>query len=117
MAWLLGTTRTSLLGEIEMLVLLAVQAYRYFRYRTWSTRRGGSGDRARREAGRWLVKLSDRSAEADASGEKEEVIRELQRIRFGMRETWGEVAPLLGRARKAWRQEKREQRRSRRGHQ
>jgi hypothetical protein len=59
------------------------------------------------------VKLSDLRAEPDASVEKEQVIRELQRIRFGMRDTWGEVAPVLGRARKAWRQEK--QRRRQRG--
>lgn len=100
---------------LTIAVLLAIQAYRYFKYRTWGTRRGGSGDRARREAGRWLVKLSGLRAEPDASVGKEQVIRELQRIRFGMRETWGEVAPVLGRARKAWRQEKREQRRRRRG--
>ena len=104
----------SVLAGLLIAVLIAMQAYRSFKYRTWSTRRGGSGDRARREAGRWLVKFDELHAEPVASTEKSELIRELQRIRFGMRETWGEVAPVLNRAKKTWREEKREQRRHRR---
>ncbi|HTO03072.1 MAG TPA: transglutaminase-like domain-containing protein, partial [Opitutus sp.] len=103
----------SVLAGLTIGVLAAMQAYRYFKYRAWGTRGGRSGDRARREAGRWLGKFGELHAGSVTSTERSDVIRELQRIRFGMRETWGEVAPVLSRAKKTWRQEKREQRRKR----
>ena len=60
--------------------------------------RSAKGDVVRREAGRWLLRLSERTA---LDAEHERVLqRELQRLRFGARETWPEPLEVFRRARK-----------------
>jgi len=61
------------------------------------TRRGGEAVRA--EAGRWLERLA---AAPDEEGETRELRAELQRLRFGARETWPDPPGVFHRAR-AWR--------------
>jgi hypothetical protein len=66
-------------------------------------------DPARREAGRWLVRLRARSDGMTAeSDELRRVDADLQRIRFGARETWPEPEPVFRRARRALRERRRE---------
>lgn len=70
-----------------------------FRWR-FSARRK-RGDAVRREAGRWLVKLAGVGA-VDDRGERE-LHEQLQRLRYGARETWPEPVGVFRRARSAWR--------------
>jgi len=62
------------------------------------------GDAVRAEAGRWLRRLAD---ERIASADRDGVVAELQRLRFGARETWGNAAGVFRRARRVWRAMKR----------
>ncbi len=66
-------------------------------WRVWVRRRGRSrGDPVRREAGRWLARLSTGAAPGP-------VMAELQRLRFGAEGTWPEPGGVFRRARRAWR--------------
>jgi hypothetical protein len=58
------------------------------------------GDAVRREAGRWLMRLGNEGARTETMNA---VIAELQRLRFGARETWPETGPVFRRARRMWR--------------
>ena len=94
----------------------AVWALRYLRRSTFGLRRGRRGlkdDPIRREAGRWLARIAEcgvRSAERpQASGELRAVVTELERVRYGARETWAEPEAVFRRARDAVRAAGREQ--------
>lgn len=107
-----GRRLAGLLSGLALLAavgLLTVRAYHFFKFGTSKGHRRGSGDRARAEAGRWLAKFGERQHDRDSSKEQDEVIRELQRIRYGKRETWSEVVPVLRNARRVWRAEKQPQ--------
>ncbi len=62
-----------------------------------------SGDAVRREAGRWLAKFQ-RQEPANPVPFRPEVIADLQRLRFGARETWPAPAGVLRRAKRCWTQ-------------
>jgi hypothetical protein len=113
-AWLAGPWNlrriADLLSGLALLMaggLVTIHVYRLFKFGSWKGRRTGSGDRARTEAGKWLTKFAQRrdAHSHSRSNEEEEVIRELQRIRYGMRETWSDVVPVLKNARRVWRTE------------
>lgn len=70
-----------------------------FRWRFSSRRK--HGDAVRREAGRWLAKLADAGG-VDGRDERE-LTAQLQRLRYGARETWPEPVGVFRRARAAWR--------------
>lgn len=78
-----------------------------FRWR-FSARRK-RGDTVRREAGRWLVKLDEVGAEGGHSGR--ELVGQLQRLRYGARETWPEPVGVFRQARCAWRVARRDKER------
>ena len=64
------------------------------------SRKGGRGDGVRMEAGKWLRRMKAcRAFDEDC----QRVSRELERLRFGARETWGEPKEVFRGARKAWR--------------
>jgi protein-glutamine gamma-glutamyltransferase len=100
-------------GFVSILALLivggmvAVHAHRFFKYRSWRSSRTGSADRVRAEAGKWLARLSKHASVDGGTTQREQVVEELQRIRFGRKETWSDVAPVLRRARNVWRQDRR----------
>jgi transglutaminase-like putative cysteine protease len=62
-----------------------------------SVRRHGGVDPVRREAGRWLRRLFEGRR---VSGERREVLAELQRLRYGPRATWPEPQAVFRRARR-----------------
>jgi len=64
------------------------------------SKRGSRGDAVRMEAGKWLRRMQACRAE---DGECERVALELERLRFGARETWGEPKAVFRGARRAWR--------------
>ncbi|HWA87516.1 MAG TPA: DUF3488 and transglutaminase-like domain-containing protein [Opitutus sp.] len=68
--------------------------------------RARSGDAVRMEAGRWLARLRVQARGAGPEA-KAAIIAELQRLRFGARETWSEPLPVFRRARAAWREGRR----------
>ncbi|HVU23562.1 MAG TPA: DUF3488 and transglutaminase-like domain-containing protein [Opitutus sp.] len=71
---------------------------RWLRFALRLGSRARQGDAVRIEAGRWLVRLR-----AQTRGERQEtgdaVIADLQRLRFGARETWGEPLAIFRHAR------------------
>jgi transglutaminase-like putative cysteine protease len=80
--------------------------------RDWwrALRRGGATGRAdpvRREASRWLGRLSTLRA---SGPEAESARRELQRLRFGAQGTWPDPQQVFRRARHAWQDARRRQR-------
>ena len=102
----------SMLAVVIIGVIVGLQAYRFIILRSWRHRRAGSANVVRAEAGKWLARLDRRdSGPTDSPPERQALISELQRIRFGMRETWSEVAPVLRRARSAWREDQKRRRR------
>jgi hypothetical protein len=70
-----------------------------FRWRISARRK--QGDAVRREAGRWLAKL-DAAGVANGDDERD-LILQLQRLRYGARETWPEIVGVFRRARQVWR--------------
>lgn len=84
-------------------VLAAGWLLRRFRFGwlAWP-RRHGRSDPVRREAGRWLRRL----AGSDGPGAAP-VIAELQRLRFGHRDSWPRPDEVFRRARRAWRERRR----------
>lgn len=79
-------------------------------WRAWPRGRGTRrDDPVRREAGRWLGRLAPHgSVGADLGG----VVADLQRVRFGARETWPEPAGVFRRARQAFTSSRRAARRN-----
>ncbi|MDB6166178.1 MAG: t [Lacunisphaera sp.] len=79
--------------------LLHVGRTVWTRWRAW--RRPNEFDPVRRAAGRWLGRLRQR---AEARGQQTgdgEVIRDLQRLRYGRRESWPEPRGVFRRARRS----------------
>ncbi|MDD2762670.1 MAG: transglutaminaseTgpA domain-containing protein [Opitutaceae bacterium] len=75
-------------------------------WRVWGARRPAGADPVRRKAGRFLVRFRARSA-AGAPVNAGGVWADLQRLRYGSRETWPEPQAVFRRARRALRAERR----------
>jgi len=75
--------------------------------RWWQWRRPAEYDPVRRTAGRWLARLRQPSEDRGRKAEDGGVIHELQRLRYGRRETWPEPRAVFKRARQARRSVKR----------
>jgi transglutaminase-like putative cysteine protease len=87
-------------GLLGIALVLAAGARLGWRYRFSIGRALGGrrrGDPVRVAAGRWLARLRARSG-GDASGDAG-VVAELQRLRYGARETWPEPTAVFRRAR------------------
>lgn len=69
------------------------------RWRQW--RRPAEYDPVRRAAGRWLARLHQPAEDRGRRTEDGEVVHELQRLRYGRRETWPEPQAVFRRARQA----------------
>jgi hypothetical protein len=69
---------------------------------SWRSARGGGIDPVRREAGKWLRRLDEHGLSAKTPGDDVAVrIREeLQRVRYGPRESWPATGLLWARARR-----------------
>lgn len=97
-------------GVLGTLVVVAAALWSWREYgRDWwrnARRRTGPGreDPTRREAGRWLRRFADVSADA---AEWSDVQPELQRLRYGARQTWPPAEKVFRRARRAWRDARR----------
>ncbi len=79
---------------------------RGFRWK-WSDRSCGA-EAVRAEAGRWLQRLRAGGASPRHAAERQRVWTELERLRFGPRETWTAPAESFTRARRVWRELRRE---------
>lgn len=103
----LGRTAAGLVGVTALTWLLwSGGQLAWQRWRVWW--RPGEFDPVRREAGRWLGRISD-SAIADEARRKSaapenpadlHVVTDLQRLRYGRRETWPEPQAVFRRARR-----------------
>jgi protein-glutamine gamma-glutamyltransferase len=91
-----GTTGATVTGLV-LVLWLGVRLIRWNRARRPSR---GRFDPVRREAGRWLGQLRQRSAGGARRPDEEELLDELQRVRFGRRETWPEPRAVFRRARR-----------------
>jgi len=67
-------------------------------WRRW--RRPGEYDPVRREAGKWLTRLRPGPGIPQTEGEHRGVCSELERLRYGRRETWPEPGRVFQRARR-----------------
>jgi hypothetical protein len=75
---------------------------------SWRSVRGHGLDPVRREAGYWLRKLPPPAAVVEGDGESLASVRqELERVRFGPRESWPATAPLWRLARRLSRRRRR----------
>ncbi len=118
-AWLAGPWDVRRVAGILAVIGLAggaVWAIKYFRRSMFGLslgRRRLKDDPIRREAGRLLARIAEcgvRNAEwRHASAELKEVVTELERVRYGARETWAEPETVFRRARDAVRAAGREQ--------
>ena len=68
------------------------------RWQSW--RRPDEFDPVRRAAGKWLVRLRE-AGSADSMEPDRVVVTDLQRLRYGRRETWPEPVGVFRRARQA----------------
>jgi transglutaminase-like putative cysteine protease len=74
----------------------------------WPVARGGRrDDPVRREAGRWLERLTSRGEGAAPDAPEAGVVAELQRLRFGARATWTPPEQVFRRARRVVRERRR----------
>lgn len=100
--WNIGKA-TSALGVLAALILVgwAVQGLRpgAYRWRFGSKSRGG--DAVRAEAGRWLQRLRGARVQDPAWAQ---TVADLQRLRFGARESWAEPHEVFRRARSVGRE-------------
>ncbi|MEO6002308.1 MAG: DUF3488 and transglutaminase-like domain-containing protein [Opitutus sp.] len=94
--------------------VLGTQLYRRFRFKWGSVGGKRSGDRLRTEAGRWLVRLATSGLDPATDPELRAALDDLRRIRFGKRESWGDVNQVLQRARNVGRSRRRRVARERR---
>ncbi len=76
----------------------------------WPWRDGRRSDPVRLSAGRWLGEMAGYRAASGASRELQEVVAELQRVRFGPRETWPEPKGVFRRARRVLRHARKQRR-------
>jgi hypothetical protein len=87
---------TTVLGVVVALWVLRLLRFAILDLRSGQGRR--KGDAVRAEAGRWLAKFAARKIAS--GGEARQVVAELQRLRFGPRETWPAPRAVFRRARK-----------------
>jgi hypothetical protein len=110
-AWLAGPWDGRRVAKL-LTVLAAIAgtgwAWREFGRGWWGRFRSGTRglrmDPVRAEAGRWIRRCSEM---ADRNSEKSGVVAELQRLRFGRRETWAEPEAVFRKARRAVREVRR----------
>ncbi len=76
----------------------------------WLWRGGRRSDPVRLLAGRWLGAMAGYRSASGESRELREVVAELQRVRFGPRETWPEPEGVFRRARRVLREVRRQRR-------
>jgi hypothetical protein len=95
LAWAAGMAGVALVGWL---------GHRFRFHWGGRPRARGRPDPVRREAGRWLRRFAGENA---AGGPPVAVVVELQRLRFGARETWPHPDEVFRRARRAWRQQRR----------
>jgi transglutaminase-like putative cysteine protease len=100
------SARRTLGWLVGVVAAAAVTAFGWRRSRAWWwsgfgwRRRHHRTDPVRREAGRWLRRMGGRQGEGNKAGE---ITAELQRLRYGARETWPEPRSVFRRARRAMR--------------
>jgi hypothetical protein len=80
-------------------LLLQLGRWGWQRWRRW--RQPASYDPVRQAAGRWLGRLRGASEDRGRSAEDRQVVSELQRLRYGRRETWPEPRAVFRRAKQA----------------
>lgn len=108
-AWLAGpwdwarAGRT--LGSLLAVVALGWALWRALAWGRFHWRRAGQMDPVRREAGRWLRRIAEggrRKAEGQSAHDdvRRDVRAELERLRYGRRETWPEPRGVFRRARR-----------------
>ena len=86
-------------GAGLLAVLVRTGQWAWVRWQAW--RRPHEFDPVRRTAGRWLTRLRERTENRGRRTEDGEVVHELQRLRYGRRETWPEPRGVFRRARQA----------------
>ena len=79
--------------------LLQVARTGWTRWQVW--RRPNEFDPVRRAAGRWLARLRQRAGTRGEAPEEAPVILDLQRLRYGRRESWPEPRGVFRRARRS----------------
>lgn len=107
-SWFLRPWNAARLGKSGALLVLAVgilwMAVRagqwlWMRWQMW--RRPQEFDPVRRTAGRFLARLRDEAEPPQPPVADREVIPDLQRLRYGRRETWPEPQAVFRRAKRA----------------
>ena len=76
----------------------------------WQWREGRRYDPVRLSAGRWLGEMAQYRSASGESRELQELVAELQRVRYGPRETWPEPEGVFRRARGVSREVRRQRR-------
>ena len=101
-------------AAIVALIAGVMSLAKWLRFSTYSFsfgKRKRRGDAVRLEASRWLARLRDVETRVTDGNEDNHhlvhVVRDLQRLRYGARETWDDPAETFRRARKARREAKR----------
>jgi len=79
--------------------LVRLGQWGWMRWQGW--RRPAEFDPVRRTAGKWLTRLRQTTDSRGQRAEDGEVVPDLQRLRYGRRETWPEPRGVFKRARKA----------------
>ncbi|HYP18117.1 MAG TPA: transglutaminase-like domain-containing protein, partial [Opitutus sp.] len=98
------------LGAGLLLLAALVWTLRRFPFRLADFRgRGarGNGDAVRRRAGQWLARWRALGSGASGAVPRPEVVVQLERLRFGARETWPQPRAVFREAKVAWRESKR----------
>lgn len=107
-AWLYRPWDARRIGRTMSLVILLAGAgwalgrlgqWGWMRWQGW--RRPEAFDPVRRTAGKWLTRLRQTAENRGQSSEDSEVVPDLQRLRYGRRETWPEPRGVFKRARRA----------------
>jgi transglutaminase-like putative cysteine protease len=106
--WLRSPWDVGRVGRLAGVLLAAValtwawrRARRFLLRLNWGRRRARRSDPIRREAGRWLQRLRPETMAATTPAEAPPVIADLQRLRYGPRESWPEPAKVFRQARRA----------------
>jgi hypothetical protein len=95
--WRRAALTGALLAGVAGLVWLSRRALNDWRWR--AATRGGATGAVRREAARWLRRLARETGSA-ADPEREALLLQLQRLRYGSSERWPEVGLVFARARR-----------------
>lgn len=113
-AWLTApwdTRRVGQLGGVLLVVAGLAWLWREFGRGWWRQlshpHTGQRTDPIRREAGHWLARLADARRTGARAKDLEAVWRDLERVRFGARETWPAPEPVFRRSRQVLRNARR----------